>query len=116
MNFFADNFIIDSYTGTIATKQILDYEYQNQYSLRVLAEEEASYTGSPITGAHIISTYVSVIIVDQNDHAPVFDKKMYEATVDEMSKPKLLLPVCELLVFHLYVNIYILKDLRSNFF
>ncbi|EMP24712.1 Protocadherin Fat 2 [Chelonia mydas] len=62
-------FVIDPYSGIISTSKLMDYELmQRWYHLRVWASD----WGSPFR--HETEVYVSLILSNLNDNAPVFEK------------------------------------------
>ena len=61
-------FEINGRTGDITVKENLDREIQEEYSLRVQADD----------GAWKLETAISVQVLDENDNAPVFDQSLYE--------------------------------------
>ncbi|XP_070544289.1 protocadherin-15-like isoform X3 [Ptychodera flava] len=72
----SDKFAIDSTVGMIYTTVKLDREEQNLYELIVTAQDKAS---SPRSST---ATF-TVIVLDRNDHGPVFDPSFYEYTITE---------------------------------
>ena len=69
-------FAIDSVTGTITTKDKLDYESTRMYKFNVIATDQGP-------GALKGKTTVTVNIVDVNDNQPVFKNAPYTANVRE---------------------------------
>ncbi|KAM3912635.1 cadherin-23 [Leptodactylus fuscus] len=70
-------FRMDRLTGEIATRPSPpDREKQSFYRLMVVVEDE----GNPSLSA---TTVVYVTILDENDNAPMFDRLLYEITLDE---------------------------------
>ncbi|KAH0629856.1 hypothetical protein JD844_012284 [Phrynosoma platyrhinos] len=62
-------FVIDPFSGVISTTKLMDYELmQRLYHLRVWASD----SGSPFR--HQTEVYVSLILNNLNDNAPVFEK------------------------------------------
>ncbi|XP_062826337.1 protocadherin Fat 2 isoform X2 [Anolis carolinensis] len=62
-------FVIDPFSGIISTTKLMDYELmQRWYHLRVWASD----SGSPFR--HQTEVYVSLILNNLNDNAPVFEK------------------------------------------
>ncbi|XP_042309716.1 protocadherin Fat 2 [Sceloporus undulatus] len=62
-------FVIDPFSGVISTTKLMDYELmQRWYHLRVWASD----SGSPFR--HQTEVYVSLILNNLNDNAPVFEK------------------------------------------
>ncbi|XP_022254786.1 cadherin-related tumor suppressor-like [Limulus polyphemus] len=73
-------FAINSTTGQISLMRMLDREQQSQYTLSVLAMD----SGSPRqTGTGT----VTVVVSDENDNKPIFERSHYIATVMENSPP-----------------------------
>ncbi|GIY35474.1 protocadherin-like wing polarity protein stan [Caerostris darwini] len=71
-------FEINSDSGQIKTNTHLDREFMNVHYLRVTAVDDLL---SPNTG----TATVEVIVIDRNDHTPVFEQATYIASVREMS-------------------------------
>ncbi|XP_071987316.1 cadherin-23 isoform X2 [Engystomops pustulosus] len=70
-------FRMDRLTGEIATRPSPpDREKQSFYRLTVVVEDE----GTPALSA---TTAVYVTILDENDNAPLFDRPLYEITLNE---------------------------------
>ncbi|XP_075697796.1 cadherin-23 isoform X1 [Rhinoderma darwinii] len=70
-------FRMDRLTGEIATRPSPpDREKQSFYRLMVVVEDE----GNPALSA---TTIVYVTILDENDNAPMFERLLYEVTLDE---------------------------------
>ncbi|XP_063814850.1 cadherin-23 isoform X3 [Pseudophryne corroboree] len=70
-------FRMDRLTGEIATRPSPpDREKQSFYRLMVVVEDE----GTPALSA---TTLVFVTILDENDNAPMFQRLLYEVTLDE---------------------------------
>ncbi|XP_060070203.1 cadherin-related tumor suppressor-like [Ylistrum balloti] len=70
-----NNFTIDSVTGLIKTRTMLDREVTDTFNLIIYAVDHGS---SSNTG----STTVRITILDQNDNPPVF-KRQFSATINE---------------------------------
>ncbi|XP_062443263.1 protocadherin Fat 2 [Rhea pennata] len=69
-------FIIDPYSGIISTSKSMDYELmQRWYHLRVWASD----WGSPFR--HETEVYVSLMLSNINDNAPVFEKASCSGTI-----------------------------------
>ncbi|NWX47495.1 FAT2 protein, partial [Steatornis caripensis] len=69
-------FVIDPYSGTISTSKSMDYELmQRWYHLRVWASD----WGSPFR--HETEVYVSLMLSNVNDNAPVFEKASCSGTI-----------------------------------
>ncbi|XP_042896981.1 protocadherin-like wing polarity protein stan isoform X2 [Parasteatoda tepidariorum] len=71
---------INKDTGWIVTTRILDREESSMYDFTVLASDH----GSPVRSA---TASVIVRIQDVNDNDPVFEPKMYGASVSEIDPP-----------------------------
>ena len=72
-----DFFEIDSSTGKIRTKALLDREEMSQHKFMVTAKDK----GQPPLQTSMVLT---INILDVNDHAPVFDKKVYRKNISEL--------------------------------
>uniref|UniRef100_A0A8C6IVV0 Uncharacterized protein n=1 Tax=Melopsittacus undulatus TaxID=13146 RepID=A0A8C6IVV0_MELUD len=69
-------FVIDPYSGIISTSKSMDYELmQRRYPLRVWASD----WGSPFR--HETEVYVSLMLSNVNDNAPVFEKASCSGTI-----------------------------------
>lgn len=64
------NFAIDSATGQIVTTVQLDREQQDKYELEVIAMD--SRASNPLSS----KATVTVIVDDENDHQPTFEKEV----------------------------------------
>ncbi|XP_078397296.1 protocadherin-23 [Cetorhinus maximus] len=73
---FTDTFKIDSISGTLATTRCLDKEEFNNLSLTI----EAHDLGSP---QRTSSAELWIIILDENDNSPVFERNYYHTFVNE---------------------------------
>ncbi|XP_041034757.1 protocadherin-23 [Carcharodon carcharias] len=73
---FTDTFKIDSISGTLATTRCLDKEEFNNLSLTI----EAHDLGSP---QRTSSAELWIIILDENDNSPVFERNYYRTFVNE---------------------------------
>jgi len=71
-----NKFQIDSVTGELTAKS-LDREIQSRYYLTILAQD---FGGSVSLTGHCNLT---VVVEDENDNEPQFDKPMYIASVPE---------------------------------
>ncbi|XP_072319756.1 protocadherin-23 [Eucyclogobius newberryi] len=69
-------FTIDSVTGAISATQVLDREETPNYTLTVLAHDHGPSALSS-------STQIHIVLLDQNDNAPAFPHKAYQASIDE---------------------------------
>ena len=70
MKIFFSEFSIDSKTGVIKTRKMLDFDLEYQYFLTVLAEDN----GIP---KHQDQTIVTVYLEDKNDNSPRFRLSEY---------------------------------------
>ncbi|XP_075211152.1 cadherin 89D [Lycorma delicatula] len=70
-----------SQDGTIYTQRALDREYRESYQLTILAEGVRGHMRSGIL------YQVQVVIEDENDNAPVFDRSWYSGHVREDCLP-----------------------------
>lgn len=66
-------FTINVTTGFITVKRPLDRETQDQYVLKVSANDSA----------WTISTDVTIVIIDANNNSPIFSEKVYSTVVSE---------------------------------
>ncbi|NXD26704.1 PCD23 protein, partial [Spelaeornis formosus] len=73
-------FVLDKFTGLLTTAQFLDHEFQERYSLTVIALDD----GSPALSATQVLT---IIVLDVNDETPLFLKQLYETAVHENRDP-----------------------------
>jgi protocadherin-16/23 len=64
-------FSIDRYSGKVLLNQMLDFETQREYELKILASDTA----------HIAGTTLTVRVIDVNDNAPIFDSPAYYAVL-----------------------------------
>lgn len=71
---------IDNQTGWIVTTRELDWEEANLYEFIVVAQDN----GSPVLSS---TANVIIRVQDLNDNSPVFEPKLYEATVSEIDSP-----------------------------
>ena len=71
-----DFFTIDASTGKITTKALLDRESMAQHQFLVTATDK----GNPPLQASMVLT---IEVLDVNDHAPVFDEKVYRKNISE---------------------------------
>ncbi|KAK8375851.1 hypothetical protein O3P69_008534 [Scylla paramamosain] len=73
-------FSVNATSGQISLLRALDREERDQYTLTVVAMD----TGTPrLTGTGTIS----VLVQDENDHAPRFENEVYQAEVSESVDP-----------------------------
>uniref|UniRef100_A0A3P9B854 FAT atypical cadherin 2 n=1 Tax=Maylandia zebra TaxID=106582 RepID=A0A3P9B854_9CICH len=75
----SDFFKINSQTGLIVTKQVLDYESRKHFNLKIKATDNGTI---PLSS----ETFVTINVTDVNDNPPDFDSSRYKATLDEMAK------------------------------
>lgn len=68
-----DHFRIDSDSGIIYTKALLDYEARTQYNLVVEAKDTK----------HTSKANVDIRVENVNDNNPVFDEKVYKISIPE---------------------------------
>lgn len=71
-----NTFEIDEINGNIKIKNSPDYETMNEYNLTVTAVNNKS---APFFQA---TTHVTVLVMDVNDNAPVFDQSSYSASIN----------------------------------
>ena len=71
-----NSFSVDSKTGAIASKVLLDREYKDSYTLTVKASDHGS---TPLTGI----TTVDITILDINDNKPTIKNLPGKVTVSE---------------------------------
>ncbi|XP_068868138.1 protocadherin Fat 4-like [Aphelocoma coerulescens] len=69
-------FEIDEIQGIIKIRNSPDYETMNKYNLTVTAVNNKS---APF---HKTTTHVSVLVLDENDNAPVFAQSSYSASIN----------------------------------
>lgn len=72
------NFQINSASGMITTKKKFDREQQDVYSITVQATDKGTNPG-----ALSEQVTVRILIVDQNDNGPVFEKPKYDVSIAE---------------------------------
>ncbi|XP_014822114.1 PREDICTED: protocadherin-15, partial [Calidris pugnax] len=78
-----DVFAINNRTGVISVKKPLDYERVKSYELRVQADSLQVVQSNLRVPSKSNTAKVFVEVQDENDHAPVFTKKMYIGGVSE---------------------------------
>ena len=71
-----DRFIVDEETGNVTTNRTFNFERRQRFDLLVRAIDQ----GSPPL---INDTIITITILDGNDHSPVFDQDIYEASIPE---------------------------------
>ncbi|XP_044219548.1 protocadherin Fat 2 isoform X3 [Thunnus albacares] len=74
-----DFFEIDSQSGLIITKQVLDHESTNYFNLKIKVTDNGTV---PLSS----EAHVFINVTDVNDNPPDFVSSQYEATLDEMAK------------------------------
>ncbi|XP_038610870.1 protocadherin Fat 1 [Tachyglossus aculeatus] len=75
-----DLFLLDRNSGAITLAGPLDYERAREHQLLVRAVDG----GRPPLSAEVL---VTVTVTNLNDHLPLFDQPLYEATVGELAAP-----------------------------
>ncbi|NXS57088.1 PCD23 protein, partial [Brachypteracias leptosomus] len=73
-------FVLDKITGLLTTAQLLDREFQERYSLTVMALDDGS---TALSATQVLT----IIVLDVNDEAPIFLKQLYETAVRENQDP-----------------------------
>nr|XP_025953189.1 protocadherin-15 isoform X5 [Dromaius novaehollandiae] len=81
-----DVFAINNRTGVISVKKPLDYESVNSYELRVQADSLQVVRSNLRVPSKSNTAKVFIEVQDENDHAPVFTKKLYIGGVSEDAK------------------------------
>ncbi|XP_068807148.1 protocadherin-15 isoform X4 [Struthio camelus] len=81
-----DVFAINNRTGVISVKKPLDYESVSSYELRVQADSLQVVRSNLRVPSKSNTAKVFIEVQDENDHAPVFTKKMYIGGVSEDAK------------------------------
>ena len=74
LNNYMDFFMINSLTGEITTRVMLDREKNTRYSISVTVIDAANASDT---------TIVNVIVLDVNDNRPSFTSESYSASVEE---------------------------------
>uniref|UniRef100_A0A8C4ZNB4 FAT atypical cadherin 3b n=1 Tax=Gadus morhua TaxID=8049 RepID=A0A8C4ZNB4_GADMO len=69
-------FSIEPVSGVLVLERTLDRETQDSYQLRVQATDQAGQPGA-------LASQLTVLVLDVNDNAPVFQRRDYTATVPE---------------------------------
>lgn len=77
-----NNIMCTQATGEITTTKTLDRETTSVYNLRVMAEDCKSVARSGKTRSFNATTFVLVLILDENDNSPLFNST-YTFTVRE---------------------------------
>ncbi|XP_050161453.1 protocadherin-15 isoform X1 [Myiozetetes cayanensis] len=78
-----DVFAINNRTGVISVKKALDYERVTSYELRVQADSLQVVRSNLRVPSKSNTAKVFIEVKDENDHVPVFTKKMYIGGVSE---------------------------------
>uniref|UniRef100_A0A8B9S7E8 Protocadherin-15 n=1 Tax=Apteryx owenii TaxID=8824 RepID=A0A8B9S7E8_APTOW len=78
-----DVFAINNRTGVISVKKPLDYESMKSYELRVQADSLQVVQSNLRVPSKSNTAKVFIEVQDENDHAPVFTKKLYIGGVSE---------------------------------
>ncbi|XP_051474350.1 protocadherin-15 isoform X1 [Apus apus] len=78
-----DVFAINNRTGVISVKKPLDYESVKSYELRVQADSLQVVRSNLRVPSKSNTAKVFIEVKDENDHAPVFTKKLYIGGVSE---------------------------------
>ncbi|NXR35870.1 PCD15 protein, partial [Zosterops hypoxanthus] len=78
-----DVFAINNRTGVISVKKPLDYESVQSYELRVQADSLQVVRSNLRVPSKSNTAKVFIEVKDENDHPPVFTKKMYIGGVSE---------------------------------
>ncbi|XP_068874936.1 protocadherin-15 [Aphelocoma coerulescens] len=78
-----DVFSINNRTGVISVKKPLDYERVQSYELRVQADSLQVVRSNLRVPSKSNTAKVFIEVKDENDHVPVFTKKMYIGGVSE---------------------------------
>ncbi|XP_021237570.1 protocadherin-15 isoform X2 [Numida meleagris] len=81
-----DMFAINNRTGVISVKKPLDYESVASYELRIQADSLQVVQSNLRVPSKSNTAKVFIEVKDENDHAPVFTKKMYIGGVSEDAK------------------------------
>nr|XP_024659800.1 protocadherin Fat 3 [Maylandia zebra] len=71
-------FSIDPVTGVVVLEKSLDRESQDSYRVRVEATDRAGQQGALSS-----QVYLTILVLDVNDNAPVFQRRDYAVTVPE---------------------------------
>ncbi|NXF08455.1 PCD15 protein, partial [Smithornis capensis] len=79
-------FAINNRTGVISIKKPLDYESVKNYELRVQADSLQVVRSNLRVPSKSNTAKVFIVVKDENDHVPVFTKKMYIGGVSEDAK------------------------------
>ncbi|KAJ8284825.1 hypothetical protein COCON_G00036750 [Conger conger] len=79
-------FSMNNITGVISTASLLDYESVSGYVLRVQADSMSVVASNLRVTAKTNTAKVFIDVQDENDHPPVFTKKLYLGGVTEDSK------------------------------
>ncbi|XP_014838553.1 PREDICTED: protocadherin-15 isoform X4 [Poecilia mexicana] len=80
------HFKVDSSTGVISVAQPLDYENITSYVLRVQADSLGVVMSNLRVPSKTNTAKVFIYVEDENDHPPVFSRKLYIGGVTEDTK------------------------------
>ncbi|KAG7462930.1 hypothetical protein MATL_G00189940 [Megalops atlanticus] len=80
------DFKVNNQTGVISTAKPLDYETVSEYVLQVQADSMAVVLSNLRVPSKTNTAKVFIFVQDENDHAPVFTKKLYIGGVAEDTK------------------------------
>uniref|UniRef100_T1J403 Cadherin domain-containing protein n=1 Tax=Strigamia maritima TaxID=126957 RepID=T1J403_STRMM len=69
---------INANTGMLYLKKMLDYERVKEFDVEVLAQDG----GTPVLMSRM---FLKIVVVDVNDHTPVFEHLLYEASLSELT-------------------------------
>ncbi|ODM94994.1 Protein dachsous [Orchesella cincta] len=68
------------HSGALFLKGALDREVKDHYMVRVIATDH----GSPALSSTAV---ISITVTDENDHAPLFEQKLFKFSLEENNKP-----------------------------
>ncbi|CAG5120721.1 unnamed protein product, partial [Candidula unifasciata] len=80
----SDMFVINSSSGLIKTKQVLDRETMSKHSFTIYATDNAQ----PVSERRSATTYLSIIVDDVNDHDPTFTPSSSRININENRSPR----------------------------
>uniref|UniRef100_A0AC34PUQ4 Uncharacterized protein n=1 Tax=Panagrolaimus sp. JU765 TaxID=591449 RepID=A0AC34PUQ4_9BILA len=72
----AENFELDTVSGELKTRKLIDREVKDKYQLKVMAEDR----GIPSLNS---TTILNIVVSDQNDNPPTFEHEFYNLTLSE---------------------------------
>ncbi|KAA8583718.1 hypothetical protein FQN60_014926 [Etheostoma spectabile] len=78
--------LVNNRTGVISTAKPLDYENETSYVLRVQADSMLVVMSNLRVPSKTNTAKVFIEVLDENDHPPVFSRKLYIGGVTEDSK------------------------------